>query len=61
MAVSPRQGEERTWIEDIKNLESLIPSRFCGGRNRTRTCDPIDVNDVLSARVTFVQSSHVPS
>ena len=19
----------------------------CGGRNRTRTCDPIDVNDVL--------------
>ena len=26
-----------------------------GGRNRTRTCDPIDVNDVLSALVTFVQ------
>ena len=24
-----------------------MPSRFCGGRNRTRTCDPIDVNDVL--------------
>ena len=21
----------------------------CGGRNRTRTCDPIDVNDVLWA------------
>ena len=21
--------------------------RACGGRNRTRTCDPIDVNDVL--------------
>ena len=26
-----------------------------GGRNRTRTCDPIDVNDVLSAPATFVQ------
>ena len=24
-------------------------SRVCGGRNRTRTCDPIDVNDVLWA------------
>ena len=24
-----------------------MPSRFYGGRNRTRTCDPIDVNDVL--------------
>ena len=24
-------------------------SRACGGRNRTRTCDPIDVNDVLWA------------
>ena len=28
---------------------------FHGGRNRTRTCDSIDVNDVLSAPATFVQ------
>ena len=27
--------------------ETLDFSRVCGGRNRTRTCDPIDVNDVL--------------
>ena len=32
-----------------------MPSRFCGGRNRTRTCDPIDVNDVLSAAATVVR------
>ena len=27
--------------------EDVVFSRVCGGRNRTRTCDPIDVNDVL--------------
>ena len=27
--------------------EPLIYKGSCGGRNRTRTCDPIDVNDVL--------------
>ena len=30
-----------------KTLENEVFSRVCGGRNRTRTCDPIDVNDVL--------------
>ena len=30
-----------------KKKEDLISSFFIGGRNRTRTCDPIDVNDVL--------------
>ena len=30
-----------------KTLENVVFSRVCGGRNRTRTCDPIDVNDVL--------------
>ena len=33
---------------------AVFPGVF-GGRNRTRTCDPIDVNDVLSAPATFVQ------
>ena len=47
MPVRPSHGEEGTCPRDRKNLESLMPSRFCGGRNRTRTCDPIDVNDVL--------------
>ena len=32
-----------------KKKEPLIYKGSCGGRNRTRTCDPIDVNDVLSA------------
>ena len=35
-----------------------MPSRFCGGRNRTRTCDPIDVNDVLSVVGRFVREPH---
>ena len=32
-----------------ENPEAFDFQRFpgCGGRNRTRTCDPIDVNDVL--------------
>ena len=30
-----------------KMKEPLIYKGSCGGRNRTRTCDPIDVNDVL--------------
>ena len=47
MPVRPSHGEEGTCPRDGKNPESLMPSRFCGGRNRTRTCDPIDVNDVL--------------
>ena len=47
MPARPSQGEKDACPRDRKNLESLMPSRFCGGRNRTRTCDPIDVNDVL--------------
>ena len=27
-----------------KTPENVVFSRVCGGRNRTRTCDPIDVN-----------------
>ena len=32
-----------------KNYLTFLPGEIapCGGRNRTRTCDPIDVNDVL--------------
>ena len=30
-----------------ETLENAVFSRVFGGRNRTRTCDPIDVNDVL--------------
>ena len=30
-----------------------------GGRNRTRTCDPIDVNDVLSIPGKLVQETDV--
>ena len=30
-----------------KAPENVLFSRAYGGRNRTRTCDPIDVNDVL--------------
>ena len=30
-----------------KKKEPLIYKGSRGGRNRTRTCDPIDVNDVL--------------
>ena len=30
-----------------KKKEPLIYKGSYGGRNRTRTCDPIDVNDVL--------------
>ena len=31
-----------------ENEKPLKIKGFRGGRNRTRTCDPIDVNDVLS-------------
>ena len=30
-----------------KNLANISACQARGGRNRTRTCDPIDVNDVL--------------
>ena len=34
---------------NVCNTQKSFPHReaFYGGRNRTRTCDPIDVNDVL--------------
>ena len=38
-----------------KSSETLDFQGFFGGRNRTRTCDPIDVNDVLSALRSFVR------
>ena len=45
------ERQEKTpgvFIRGIKKaLENIVFSRACGGRNRTRTCDPIDVNDVL--------------
>ena len=31
----------------LTNEKTLENQGFSGGRNRTRTCDPIDVNDVL--------------
>lgn len=46
---------EDKWIFDKKKApENVVFSRVYGGRNRTRTCDPIDVNDVLSAPGCFV-------
>jgi len=30
----------------------------CGGRNRTRTCDPIDVNDVLYHSGSFAWKNY---
>ena len=33
----------------MKKVLDLQGLSWVGGRNRTRTCDPIDVNDVLSA------------
>ena len=36
-----------------KTLGNARFPRACGGRNRTRTCDPIDVNDVLYPCVRF--------
>ena len=35
--------------------EPNLSVRLSGGRNRTRTCDPIDVNDVLYQSVLFNQ------
>ena len=34
-----------------------LSAEDCGGRNRTRTCDPIDVNDVLYPCVQINQLS----
>ena len=39
--------------------EPLIYKGSWSGRNRTRTCDPIDVNDVLSALGRIVPESDV--
>ena len=51
-----------------KKKEPLIYKGSCGGRNRTRTCDPIDVNDVLYqlSHATkfcyrFLCNLHIPS
>ena len=44
------QLSQHTYREKMskrKTLENCVFSRVFGGRNRTRTCDPIDVNDVL--------------
>ena len=43
MAVGVRLG----YLPLGKKKEPLIYKGSRGGRNRTRTCDPIDVNDVL--------------
>ena len=45
-----RKAGKNSWgvhARHKKALENIVFSRACGGRNRTRTCDPIDVNDVL--------------
>ena len=41
-----RRGEG-AFSDKKKTLGNAVFPRACGGRNRTRTCDPIDVNDVL--------------
>ena len=41
-----RRGEG-AFSDKKKTLGNAAFPRVCGGRNRTRTCDPIDVNDVL--------------
>ena len=38
---------ERPCSEQHRKKLPIKGSFLCGGRNRTRTCDPIDVNDVL--------------
>ena len=51
-----------------KKKEPLIYKGSRGGRNRTRTCDPIDVNDVLyqlshatKLCYRFLCNLHIPS
>ena len=43
------------WRNPKKGKKSLAELLSFGGRNRTRTCDPIDVNDVLSPCGRFVR------
>ena len=45
--ISARQNEHIGFLRKWKTLGNALFPRVCGGRNRTRTCDPIDVNDVL--------------
>ena len=35
--------------------KNTLPLKGGSGRNRTRTCDPIDVNDVLSLTGSFLK------
>ena len=47
MATQQSQTKSSKGKKQKKTLENAVFSRVFGGRNRTRTCDPIDVNDVL--------------
>ena len=40
-------GGHMVHLHKKKILGNALFPRIFGGRNRTRTCDPIDVNDVL--------------
>ena len=50
-------GFSYTYPDSSQSSEkpSTFRKRALRGRNRTRTCDPIDVNDVLSAAATVVR------
>ena len=43
----PQISEDYQRLVDKKTKPFMLNDLDCGGRNRTRTCDPIDVNDVL--------------
>jgi hypothetical protein len=50
--------ENKGIFDKKKTLGNVVFPRIYGGRNRIRTCDPVDVNDVFSARGSFVREKH---
>jgi len=42
------QAAQKNKTEKMRKKKAALSGGSSGGRNRTRTCDPIDVNDVLS-------------
>jgi len=45
-------ADQTLLILDIRKTLQALSCKVCGGDSWTRTNDPIDVNDVLSARCT---------
>jgi len=41
------QAAQKNKTEKMRKKKAALSGGSSGGRNRTRTCDPIDVNDVL--------------